>query len=131
MNNYWSFETTQNYINNKIITSSSQSSGIYSSIAISNDVTVAGTVELRNDNITIIKKILEILDKSSDLIEYVEDRPGHDFRYSMDSTKIRTELGWSESVKFEEGLEKTVEFYSNNPKWWERYLWMKELWEKN
>ena len=69
------------------------------------------------DNITIVKKILELMDKSEDLIEFVEDRPGHDFRYSMDSTKIRTELGWSESVKFEEGLEKTVKWYLENKEW--------------
>ena len=70
------------------------------------------------DNLTIVKKILEIMGKNNDLIEFVEDRPGHDFRYSMDSTKIRTELGWSESVNFEEGLQKTVQWYLDNPDWW-------------
>ena len=70
------------------------------------------------DNITIVKKILELMGKNEDLIEFVEDRPGHDFRYSMDSTKIRTELRWSESVKFEVGLEKTVQWYLDNQGWW-------------
>lgn len=70
------------------------------------------------DNITIVKKILDLMDKNYDLIEFVEDRPGHDFRYSMDSTKIRTELGWSESVEFEEGLKKTVQWYLDNQDWW-------------
>jgi len=70
------------------------------------------------DNLTIVKKILDLMDKPNDLIEFVEDRPGHDFRYSMDSTKIRTELEWSESVKFEEGLEKTVQWYLGNEDWW-------------
>ncbi len=70
------------------------------------------------DNITIVKKILELMGKNEDLIEFVEDRPGHDFRYSMDSTKIRNELEWSESIKFEEGLEKTVQWYLNNQNWW-------------
>jgi len=70
------------------------------------------------DNITIVKKILELIGKNEDLIEFVEDRPGHDFRYSMNSSKIRTELKWSESVKFDEGLEKTVQWYLDNQDWW-------------
>ena len=63
------------------------------------------------DNLTIVRKTLELMDKSEDLIEYVEDRPGHDFRYSMDSTKIRNQLGWSEKVSFKSGLEKTIQWY--------------------
>ena len=70
------------------------------------------------DNLTIVKKILDLMDKPENLIEFVEDRPGHDFRYSMNSTKIRTELEWTESVKFEEGLEKTVQWYLDNEDWW-------------
>tara|TARA_B110000881_G_C18540499_1_gene498286 strand:+ start:296 stop:1279 length:984 start_codon:yes stop_codon:yes gene_type:complete len=70
------------------------------------------------DNITIVKKILELMNKSEDLIEFVEDRPGHDFRYSMNSTKIRTELGWKELVNFDESLEKTVNWYVHNENWW-------------
>jgi len=71
------------------------------------------------DNLTIIRKILNILNKSEDLIEFVEDRPGHDFRYSLESKKIRNELNWSESTSFEKGLEKTVDWYLSNKDWWE------------
>ena len=70
------------------------------------------------DNITIIKKILAILDKPLENIEFVEDRPGHDFRYSMESSKIRQTLEWSQKKKFEEGIEKTVEWYLENKEWW-------------
>ena len=70
------------------------------------------------DNLTIVKKILEIMDKPFDLIKFVDDRPGHDFRYSLDSSKIRSELNWSENTNFDEGLEKTVEWYLSNPNWW-------------
>ena len=71
------------------------------------------------DNLTIIRKILNILNKPEDLIEFVEDRPGHDFRYSLESKKIRKELSWSESTSFEKGLEKTVDWYLSNKDWWE------------
>ena len=68
------------------------------------------------NNLTIVKKILKIMDKSEDLIEFVEDRPGHDFRYSMTSKKISDELNWKLNTNFDEGLEKTVHWYLNNPK---------------
>ena len=58
------------------------------------------------------------MDKSEELIEFVEDRPGHDWRYSLDSTKIRNELNWKESVNFEKGIEKTVQWYLDNNDWW-------------
>ena len=67
------------------------------------------------DNITIVKKILAIMNKSEDLIEFVEDRPGHDFRYSMTSRKISNKLGWKQESNFDEGLKKTVEWYLGNP----------------
>ena len=51
------------------------------------------------------------MNKSENLIQFVEDRKGHDFRYAIDSTKIKKELGWSPSVSFDEGLEKTIEWY--------------------
>ena len=70
------------------------------------------------DNITIIKKILTIIGKPLENIEFVEDRPGHDFRYSMESTKISNNLGWSQNKKFEEGLKKTIEWYLENEEWW-------------
>ena len=70
------------------------------------------------DNLTIIKQILEIMNKPSDQIEFIEDRPGHDFRYSLDSSKIRNETDWSPKTEFHEGLKKTVEWYLQNKEWW-------------
>ena len=67
------------------------------------------------DNITIVKKILNLMNKSEDLIEFVEDRPGHDFRYSMNSKKIIDELDWKINSSFENGLEKTIQWYLDNP----------------
>ena len=69
------------------------------------------------DNLTIIKKILEYMEKPEDLIEFVGDRPGHDFRYSMDSSKIK-KLGWKTDVNFETGLKNTIDWYVKNEKWW-------------
>ena len=67
------------------------------------------------DNVTIVKRILGVMNKSEDLIEFVEDRPGHDFRYSMDSKKITSELGWKTKLSFDKGLEKTIQWYLDNP----------------
>ena len=71
------------------------------------------------DNLTIVKKILGILDKPQDLIKSVEDRPGHDFRYSLDSSKVRSQLNWSENTNFDDGLKKTVDWNLSNPAWWQ------------
>ena len=68
------------------------------------------------DNLTIVKKILELMNKSEDLIEFVEDRPGHDFRYSMTSKKISNDLDWKLNTTFDKGLEKTIQWYLDNPK---------------
>jgi len=68
------------------------------------------------NNITIIEKILEIMGKSLDLIEFVEDRPGHDFRYSLDSSKISKQIGWKNETSFEEGINKTIKWYEENIK---------------
>ena len=57
------------------------------------------------------------MDCSLDLIEFVEDRPGHDDRYALDSSKIREELNWSESKNFEDGLQNTIDWYLNNDEW--------------
>ena len=67
------------------------------------------------NNLTIVKKILEIMNKPENLIEFVEDRPGHDLRYSLDSTKIRDQLGWKIKTTFDDGLKKTVQWYLDNP----------------
>jgi len=66
------------------------------------------------NNLTIVKKILNIMNKSEDLIEFVEDRPGHDFRYSMNSSKISEKLQWKMKYNFDEGLENTIKWYLDN-----------------
>ena len=68
-------------------------------------------------NIDIVKLILKRLGKSEDLIEYVEDRKGHDYRYAIDPSKIKAELGWEPETKFEDGIVKTIDWYIANPDW--------------
>ena len=70
------------------------------------------------DNITIVKRILDIMGKSEDLIEFVEDRPGHDYRYSMNSNKISKEMGWKSKISFDEGIQKTIDWYLNHEEAW-------------
>ncbi len=70
-------------------------------------------------NVEIARKILEILGKSQDLIEYVKDRPGHDRRYAVDTTKISA-LGFSPKHSFEDALQLTVRWYQDNRWWWEK-----------
>lgn len=77
---------------------------------------VGGNAERRN--IEIVKKVLEIMGKDETLITYVADRPGHDYRYALDNTKIERELGWRSSVDIETGLEKTIDWYKKNEWWW-------------
>jgi len=72
-------------------------------------------------NIEVVKKILDILKKPEDLIEFVKDRPGHDVRYSLDSKKLR-ELGWHTETGFNEGIEKTVKWYLENRNWWKNLV---------
>jgi len=73
-------------------------------------------------NIDVVKMILQILGKSVDQIEFVKDRLGHDFRYSLNSNKIREEIGWKAKVLFAEGIEKTVAWYVDNIDWVKRKL---------
>lgn len=68
-------------------------------------------------NIEITKLLLKELNKPESLINYVEDRLGHDRRYAIDSSKIQNELGWSPSVTFEEGIKLTIQWYLNNQEW--------------
>ena len=68
-------------------------------------------------NIEIVKLILQRLVKSEDLIEHVADRKGHDYRYAIDPTKIKNELGWYPKTKFEDGIVKTIDWYLANPEW--------------
>ena len=71
-------------------------------------------------NIEMAKLLLSLLGKDEKLIEFVEDRLGHDRRYAIDNTKITKELGWSPSYSFEEGIEKTVQWYMENEDWLDR-----------
>jgi len=70
-------------------------------------------------NKTMVEKILELMKKSTNLIEYVGDRPGHDKRYSIDASKIQKETGWKPRYQFDQALNETVQWYQNNPQWWE------------
>ena len=88
---------------------------------------IGGNNEIKN--IDIVKSICSILDnlyprskgkKYSNLINYVDDRPGHDFRYAIDSSKIKNKLKWTPSETFESGLDKTIHWYLNNKKWWRK-----------
>lgn len=69
-------------------------------------------------NLEIVRAILKLMNKPESLITFVEDRPGHDIRYSLDSSKIKSELGWTPKYSFEEALEKTVKWYIENEWWW-------------
>lgn len=68
-------------------------------------------------NLEIVRRLLQILGRSEDLIEYVPDRPGHDRRYALNTDKIHRELGWRPAVKQEQGLARTVEWYQNHGDW--------------
>ncbi len=82
-------------------------------------------------NIDTVKSILHILGKSEDLIEFVKDRPGHDFRYSLNADKIKSEISWEATVKFEEGMDKTVKWYVDNMDWVEKKIsYLNSLWDK-
>jgi len=71
-------------------------------------------------NIEIVKIILRRLNKPESLIKFVEDRPGHDLRYAIDSGKLRNELGWDVMYPFEEGIDLTVRWYVEHQDWWEK-----------
>ena len=71
-------------------------------------------------NIDIVKLIISTIGKSENLIKYVKDRPGHDRRYAIDNTKITTQLGWSPSYTFEQGIAETIQWYLNNKNWLEK-----------
>jgi len=73
---------------------------------------IGGECEVKN--IDLIKTILNLLNASEDLIEYVKDRPGHDLRYSIDNSKIKSEIGWIPKYTLKKGLKKTIEWYKND-----------------
>ena len=71
-------------------------------------------------NLAISEKILTLLGFGEEMIEYVSDRPGHDYRYAMDISRAISELDWQPQIGFDEGLKKTVDWYRENSGWWER-----------
>jgi len=73
-------------------------------------------------NLEVVKRILQVLNKSESLIKYVTDRKGHDLRYAIDATKIKKELGWEPTYNFETGLVQTIEWYLNNQEWVNRII---------
>ena len=88
---------------------------------------VGGDNEIKNINV--VKTICKILDEIQpkknkqshlDLISYVKDRPGHDFRYAIDATKLKKKLAWSPKESFETGIRKTIHWYLHNEKWWHK-----------
>ena len=81
---------------------------------------IGGGRELSNFELTRI--ILDLMGKDEDQIELVPDRPGHDFRYALDITKIQKDLGYFPSVSFEAGIEETIEWYQANQGWWKPLL---------
>jgi dTDP-glucose 4,6-dehydratase len=89
---------------------------------------IGGNNEWKNIDLILLlcrimdKKLNRPKDTSEKLITYVKDRPGHDLRYAIDSSKLQRELGWSPIPEFAEGLEKTVDWYLTNTKWLERVL---------
>ncbi len=72
------------------------------------------------NNLEVVKRILRIMGKDEESIELVKDRPGHDLRYAIDSTKAEKELGYQPEVHLDEGLERTVEWYKENRDWWQK-----------
>ncbi|MDZ7626139.1 MAG: dTDP-glucose 4,6-dehydratase [Ignavibacteriaceae bacterium] len=73
-------------------------------------------------NIEIVKLLLKHTGKTDDLIEYVKDRPGHDRRYAINSTKIQKELGWEVEHSFESAIQDTIKWYIDNQKWWKEII---------
>jgi dTDP-glucose 4,6-dehydratase len=77
---------------------------------------IGGGTELSNKDLTM--KILNLMNKDESCIEYVEDRPGHDFRYAVNSRKILDQLSFTPKIDFENGIANTVDWYLNNENWW-------------
>lgn len=71
-------------------------------------------------NLELVRRLLHIMGKGEESIEYVKDRPGHDRRYAVDWTTMKNELGWEPQQSFDEALQMTVDWYKNNQEWWTR-----------
>jgi dTDP-glucose 4,6-dehydratase len=69
-------------------------------------------------NIDVARRLLDLFDKNESWLEFVTDRPGHDWRYALDNRKIRTELGWKPTIDFETGIRRTMTWYMENQWWW-------------
>jgi dTDP-glucose 4,6-dehydratase len=82
------------------------------------------------ENLTTVKTILKLLNKPAGLIQFVQDRPGHDFRYSVNCTKLK-ELGWEPKVTFTIGIKETIHWYLEHLKWLETKLHVLETYWKN
>jgi len=87
-------------------------------------------------NMEIVRYILHRLNKPASLIRFVQDRPGHDRRYAMNASRLKTKLGWSPSISFETGMDRTVSWYIEHEAWWKRiktgeYLTYYEKWYGN
>ncbi len=75
----------------------------------------------QRSGVQIAQTILEILGKPKDSVQFVADRPGHDMRYDIDPSYIEQKLGWKQSVSFEEGIRRTIDWYKANEAWWRPY----------
>ncbi len=88
------------------------------------DTYIIGADNDHTNNKMVIEMILELMGKPKDWYDHVNDRPGHDQRYAMDSTKLRTELGWqphyTDNSGMREGLQQTIDWYAANRTWWEK-----------
>ena len=82
---------------------------------------IGGLTENIN-NLEVVKKIIKIMNKDENMIEYVTDRLGHDQRYAIDWSKINKELGWQPHYDFETGLKETVKWYTNNQECWKKLV---------
>lgn len=75
----------------------------------------------QRNGVQIAETILDILGKPRELLQFVDDRPGHDMRYDIDPAYIEQKLGWQQSVSFEEGIERTIAWYRDHQDWWQTY----------
>ncbi len=93
---------------------------------------VVGGLSQDIPNIDVVSMILELMNAPSDQLEFVKDRAGHDERYSVNWSKITTNLGWKPAVSLKEGLQKTIEWYEANESWWKPLkIANKDFYEKN
>jgi len=84
---------------------------------INERINIGGDHEI--SNLSLVKDILTIMGSDDDLIEFVEDRPGHDLRYAIDNSKIYSLTDWKPTQDFDQNIKETIEWYKNNPNWWE------------